>query len=477
MVKDFEKLFVKRELKDVIGINYKGLAILTIMLWVTIIALGHVFGGLEELNRRMVNPYTNWISIYKKGINKNLQFKFIDDFNNNDSIKENFHIRSLTTYNRNFIHLFSSNLKENTSYKYRTIDFENDPLFDAISQSGNVLFREETIEKCDLIITQKVLDDLGYQIAHGNKLRIAFRHTNLLDPSQSGLMFLNIGLVVEEVPSGVSILMSNSLSALLEKDPNFVKSGLSFYSLGDDLELDIKNLAGNNLVDVYKDRTISHLGGDITPIKVILSSRDESKDLIQKLLSKGHCLYYRSDCYESDLEPNKFYYSINLKDTEKVREFRDYSLKYYNVDVPLADVESKENFFLMSRLASLFIFLLVIFSLMSILLFLYSIITSHLNKVKSNLGTLKAFGLSNELVGKLYNTVFIRYFLFASLVSLVLSFIYFVVVKLVLNSNFVLFDYRIGLVWLLILTSLILFFKSTISKILFKSPGNLIYNR
>ena len=141
-------------------------------------------------------------------------------------------------------------------------------------------------------------------------------------------------------------------------------------------------------------------------------------------------------------------------------------------------VESKENFALVSRLTSFIAIILLIFSFLSIVFYINSMLTKHLEKIKQNLGTLKAFGLNNRFlvstyVGIIFMFMIISVFL-GFLISLFLAFIEKLTFKIPIID---LFDYRIYLAIFVILIISTVTSYNSIKKILLKTPGDLIYNR
>lgn len=131
-------------------------------------------------------------------------------------------------------------------------------------------------------------------------------------------------------------------------------------------------------------------------------------------------------------------------------------------------------------------FLLIAFSILSICLFVSNLLRTHLNKVKMNLGTYKAFGLGDKQSTGIYLTIMLRYIVSGILISLVIAFIFGTLINYFFKSRFKLedlVDYFILfntttivlVLFILIITILVSYFN--INKILSKTPGDLIYNR
>ena len=84
-------------------------------------------------------------------------------------------------------------------------------------------------------------------------------------------------------------------------------------------------------------------------------------------------------------------------------------------------IEEKNNFDLFNKVANLLSFSLIIFSVFSMVLFITNLIVSHISKNRKNLGTLKAFGMSNNNVIYVYSSISVIIILIAFLVSFLIS--------------------------------------------------------
>ncbi len=190
------------------------------------------------------------------------------------------------------------------------------------------------------------------------------------------------------------------------------------------------------------------------------------------------------------------YLSVNFKNIDKVEEFSDYLVKTLNtgsegeqsnvIEIDTAKIKDKKNFLYIMNITLIITFLLIAFSILSICLFVSNLLRTHLNKVKMNLGTYKAFGLGDKQSTGIYLTIMLRYIVSGILISLVIAFIFGTLINYFFKSRFKLedlVDYFILfntttivlVLFILIITILVSYFN--INKILSKTPGDLIYNR
>lgn len=201
---------------------------------------------------------------------------------------------------------------------------------------------------------------------------------------------------------------------------------------------------------------------------------------------------------EPDMEFHNDYLCINFKKNglDSVESFSKYVLKNLNsenvkeetnvIAVDSGAVKEKKNFNYIAKMTLLISLLLIIFSILAISLFISNLLKTHLNKVKMNLGTFKAFGLSDKESINIYLKIMMNFIFTGILFSLVIAFAFGKIIDKFFSSwlniedqtaYFRLFDIRTYLLlFIIILVSTIVSFLN-IKKILSKTPGDLIYNR
>ncbi|MCA1764545.1 MAG: hypothetical protein LC664_16355, partial [Flavobacteriales bacterium] len=148
------------------------------------------------------------------------------------------------------------------------------------------------------------------------------------------------------------------------------------------------------------------------------------------------------------------------------------------IEIDTRQVEVKENFALVSSLTWTISVILLAFGVLSIILFVNNLLRTHLFKVRTNLGTFKAFGLSNSFLNTIYLKI-ISVFLF---IAILIAFLLAGIVDLI--EHFIYEESRFNIIspWvlvailLLVVVSLFISFRTS-KRILGDTPGNLIYNR
>jgi len=122
-------------------------------------------------------------------------------------------------------------------------------------------------------------------------------------------------------------------------------------------------------------------------------------------------------------------------------------------------------------------------------MFISNVLSRHLDKIKNNIGTFKAFGISNKALLKIYFTLTLWFIISSMIISFLISTAFgylggirggLALVNATIEPGeryFDMFNY-----WLLASTLIIILVTMTViyftaNKILKRTPGDLIYNR
>ena len=154
---DFKKLFSKVEFRAICGESNRSLYFLTLIVLLTLLALGHVFGGFNNLRTSMNNPYTNWVNV------ENRYQDSKEDANEAlyDTIQEDptlFDVKSVKPYQKYYFDVFhpdSSNFKR---ISFRNVSME-DPIRSVIMNPQNIIQEFEVDNPyCSVIISEELLE-------------------------------------------------------------------------------------------------------------------------------------------------------------------------------------------------------------------------------------------------------------------------------------------------------------------------------
>ena len=239
-----------------------------------------------------------------------------------------------------------------------------------------------------------------------------------------------------------------------------------------------------------------HTGYDIViSFDPDLESYDELETVFKWLKNADelkHFSFYRNHHYSLSNKTKTDSFdaiSINFNNLDNIRAFKNYLSVNHEIEIELSQIKAKENFNFVSKLTLIISLILIIFSILSISMFVSHIFKEHLDKIRSNLGTFKAFGLYDITLKRIYLQIIYTFITQAMLLSLFLSWIfgkingirYFIsLFGLKIEDRetyFQLFNFTTGIAIFLIISISFLVLYSKATHILNESPGNLIYGR
>ncbi len=483
---EFEKIFRKREYDELVGDSRRDLYVLTIILFVTFAALAHIFGGQKELKLRMANPFSNWVNIPVSNVSGENIPKMVKELENPDLL-DSFEILDAKYYQINWLKALKKSLDKTRKIRLRSVDFGS-PVSGAILSETNVIHEcVNGMGDCTIIVTEEVLQDLEYFDYQDSMFLPVYE--NSYDEYKLTLL-LPISHIVKELPDNVDMVVSSTFMSLLNSNvqkSNFLNQNnsriISFFADSRIKQEDILPHIPDSIEisDVkYLDFHVN--GKDYVKHQVKLYTRLHFLEILEiqrNMVQFEYYSYIDFFCNESvEYDIHEHYYALNFKNLSKIKEFRDFAKNEYDINISLAQVESKDNFYLISRLAKLFIYLLIGFAMFSIIIFLQSIIKNHLDKIKPILGTLKAFGLKDQKIRSLYLHVIFKFYNMASLIAFSIMILYYVT-QLCLKATlfYDVFNFKLLIIWIALSLLLFIFFYRYTAKVLFKSPGDLVYNR
>jgi hypothetical protein len=211
----------------------------------------------------------------------------------------------------------------------------------------------------------------------------------------------------------------------------------------------------------------------------IFNSIMKSPDL--KDYSKILHRYYRYDFPqnpESTISYDKISVSFNV--LTKVRLFEKFLFDKYALVVEMSKVKDKENFIAISILTITMASMLLIFSIISVGLFVFNLLKTHLEKIKTNLGTFKAFGLSNKDLQSIYKGIVRRFYLRALIISYAGATVLDILIVKIFFRELKIFHLfslytlcAIFVIWVIVEWV----FSQSSKTILVNTPGDLIYGR
>jgi ABC-type antimicrobial peptide transport system permease subunit len=113
--------------------------------------------------------------------------------------------------------------------------------------------------------------------------------------------------------------------------------------------------------------------------------------------------------------------SIEFPNKDKIRDFKTFLFKTYDLSIELGQIEAMENYNFVTKLTRIISIILMVFSIVSISLFVSNLMQNHLEKIKMNIGTFLAFGIDSKSLERVYLSLIYLVILGALSIGLLVS--------------------------------------------------------
>lgn len=435
-MKQYLKLLLAREAKEVIGKKGSNLWLLTLVLVATFASIAFSEGSMIYLRDKMEDPFTNWVSIAKSTDEES--FKDFRDSLFLDENKEKYDYREVlmdqyTNYN----------IMGKGKFKYPSVRFFehiNTPLVDAILSEENI------VKGCEVDPSLLIDNTMGFIITLDIAKQLGYSEDEL--PAYISYLAVNEGadtlglkLVMDEFyPVAVPVLavvrrLPNNvdmMSANFFYEQQHVNSDVTYpfdfkyheseylhrltYYVSDNVNRSIfEEFVKENVDDTLKtklqffDVSVDYLDlkswkpGAI--LKIDLGDERLPRAVFQQLANSIEKRFGTEEVrrvhkleYGLNHAERGSFLSIEFKSLNHIREFEDFA-KRNGIQLEMEQVHSKENFNAVTVMAGILSAAMVIFSIVCIIMFMVNMLQSYFQKVKRNIGTFKAFGMNaNELI-------------------------------------------------------------------------------
>lgn len=498
----------------VLGKHYSNLWLLISVLTLTFLAISFSNASLEYLSFKMNDPFINWVDIKNDrgegditGLMKGLT---------DSTVREEYHFVDLQmdyTTNRNFFG------KDDDIIQYLSIRFfqsiAGNPLMASILDDENVVdgasveYSMLTDDMVGVIITQDVLKRLGYTDKPafidflgasdgadelGFDLLLQYRYARFPIP---------VLAIVKRLPGNMDIISTRYFYAQLENDMTYPfnlnnreYASSAHYFVPEAVDADefssfLRTIYGKECdvrpsfipsIVTYAKGTVIGISGpyraEIDPFEV--KSIDDA--VRQKFGELGVKRVFDSKYIDRTM-PQGDYISVQFSDLSRIRDFETYVKDTYKVKIEMSQINAKENFNAVSVMANILSWAIVVFSIMCIILFIVNLFQSYFQKVKRNLGTFKAFGISNKQLISVYVLIMLLTISVSITASLCLSYTMEAILPLLgimkdgTFNYFMLWNAKTFYSIVIILVASMLTVFMVMRRLLSTTPGNLIYDR
>lgn len=507
--KESFRLFFKKELQVIFGKNKSNWWILFVMFLVTILSISFSKSSLKYLENKMNDPFINWVNVQNREdapISKLIselsdpeKSKILAkryEFNN---VEENIY------RNLNFI---SKNNKI-TPFDGRTIK-STSPILERILSPENLLWGRNILmnpKGLGLIVTKDMLSRLDY-IEPPLFIHIAYPYdttkTNLVRDLKLKTSYDYFGspipviAIVNQLPGMMSFLCSEHFVQQKDNQENTFDLTKTEYLNSIEFAIEDKSFSKEKLSAFLKTLTIepfqidesieSNSYKDYSLIKVTFESISTRKlGIISESLNKKFNSFKLYRVYSYNMTNQKIeiptdYLSIDFNRLDSIQSFAKWANTECGVKIDMTQIDAKKNFSIISRLGNLLSIVIVAISIAFIVIFLINLFRSHFEKVKKNIGTFKAFGMSNNWLIKVYMSVMTVMIISALFTALLVSLFFQYITSLIgtLNEGAPIFDVLSNVTIYSLIATITFALGAiyyTVNKLLKCTPGDLIYER
>ncbi len=524
--KAYQPLFMKKESRILYGKNNLNIILVMSITMLTLLASGFANGSLDYIKKKYDDPFINWLTIHLPDFrNGEKDITFYTKKLLNESNLKRFSIKQIDTYKDFWLRFFSNKSLEHSWSKGRTISYDDRILEDILGFDNLILgqsFKEEN--DLSIILTEKMLKKLNYSLED----KFIYLNNSEQNPfSKTDSIFrvpIPIRAIVKSIPGKLDFIVTDNFYLAFK---NFENSVFDFKGdqsrsiallIGPDkakaekLKVDIDRLLESTSFDCLTNidtcDQVSSVKLWMVSVTFNLTPEDfkVTEDLFNSIKNLPsydkkqiiRILYYGNPQL-SNIPPFDNYLSINLGEggLDQIDSISKFIYDEFNENVEEGDqmsliqidssmIKEKKNFNYVGKTTFFIAAMLIIFAVLAISLFLSNLLKSHLTRVKMNIGTYKAFGLSDQESTRIYLLIMLRFigicitggFLLACGLGFLIE--YLVSYNLRMEGNveyFRIYDFNTLILIVLILGISISVSYLNIHKILSKTPGDLIYNR
>ena len=504
-----------------LGKNYSNLWLLTAVLVATFLAIAFSNASLDYLSYKMDDPFINWVDIKNDfGDGKFQELVYALD---SDKNKEIYHYTQFQNDYLTSMLFFDKDCEEQLYLRCRFFQDLSTPLVEKILEKDNVVknWRIADLSSVNensigVVITEEAMKKMGYAQAPSfiNHMSwclseyVAMDYAVDLPIKDHFKVPVPVLGVVKKLPGNVDMISSTYLYKQYQNDTSYPFNLCTdrcarnlIYFIPAEVDMNKFEETVNDIASAYTSASIiadpnSFYVPEIIPFKdgqfVVFDCYDEqlsyqtwtdiNTELMKTYGDKDVHRVYEYDFSEYEL-PYTSFLSVNFYDLHKLRDFEMYVSENFKVKIEMSQINAKENFNAVSVMGHILSWGIVVFAIVCIILFIVNLLQSYFQKVKRNLGTFKAFGISNRDLISVYVLIMAAIILAAILMSVSVTWLIQGLMHVLGILKDGIFDYL--LLWsgktvvsiAIIILAAIYTVYSVMHKLLKATPGDLIYDR
>lgn len=528
-------LLMRRERNAVMGHRAMGIWMLSAVLIATFLSIAFSAGSMSYLDEKMNDPYTYWLNVTKSDSAGSIILSDVSDSLKYDSLlaKHYKYDNAQITISYSSPLLSKDGVQEIFHTQYYE-DLGNDLIRKVLDESNVIESNGETVaipfdsidpNSMGVIITEDAMMQLGY----ADKNYPAYVNLNIPANGADTLGFsvfadesnkyvaapIPLLAVVKRLPMHKDMIASRymylqykdnkDMATFQMCNENYIRNLYFFVPEGvTNFEEEVKKAIPDSLrdtefqTDANEQRQALYRSWKKGRIKRIFylgypnifHVNQIEKNILDKLADYGVERIYdynlNDSVDESSLEKEMYDgLSIHFTQLDSIRAFDKFlTIKWgKRLQVEMTQVNAKENFNSVSTMANILTIALIIFSIIAIVIFIVNMMQSYFQKVKRNLGTFKAFGISTKELIKVYMTIILGIVIIALAIALSVTW----GVELLLQlfdctkeggaPHLILWNYRTLFAIVIILSSTVVSILIVMRQLLKQTPGDLIYDR
>lgn len=518
LLNEDQRLLIKRESKVVLGPHAVNLWLLTLVLTATFLAIAFSAGSTDYLDDKMNDPFTNWVNIDLLGADDEVA-GFLKTILDDDSVKSRFGYDGVQTEVNSSLNIVDIN---GSPRLLSTLFYENlssdliKAVLDDDNLEGDCSISPDRLSDSSLgiVMTADALSHLGY--TENQWPAYVDYHSKSNNADTLGIAMLDDGIyaraplpllaVVKRLPMNKEAIASKYLNEMRIKSGSdcpidlnhenyakelfyFVPNGIEGFT-ADSLRAWLPSQMGGYIDDVLpQSQTMDRLrpwreGAIIriyTRAGTTLSEINRLESEVSgRFLPMGVQRIYNYDTMELDgytMRDNVI--STHFATLDSISAFEYFVKDVSGLQIEMTQINAKKNFWAVSEMAGILTAAMIIFSLVSIIIFIVNMMHNYFQKVKRNLGTFKAFGVSNSGLIKVYAVIILG--IVAVALGITLASVWLIEIVLPLRED----NYPYLVLWnpmtkwavVIISLSVLACVFIVMKRLLRSTPGDLIYDR
>ena len=524
-------LLMRRESRVVLGRRAVNLWLLVLVLTATFFAIAFSAGSTAFLEEKMNDPFTNWVNIDLNGtgteeesidsIIKKLKNVLNDTSTQNGKIpiRNRYGFDGVQTEINSSLNLVATN----GSRKLFSTLFYEDLSSDLIAA---VLDEENVINSCciapdsiicnsiGIIMTLDAIRSLGYDQNslpafidyHSKSVGADTLGINMLYDGNYARAPLPLLAVVKRLPMNKDAVTSKYLNEIRLNIGADCPIDMNHESYARELFFFVPSEVADFEKAKIQDALIDSLRGCIDEVLEQSQVKEKLRPWktgkiwrvytipgvsLSAIISIEQCIldFYADSGVERIYNyevPDKVNYttrdnviSVHFIHLDSISSFEHYVKELSGLQIEMTQVNSKKNFWAVSAMANILTAAMIVFSIISIIIFIINMMQSYFQKVKRNLGTFKAFGISTSELTRVYVVIIVGIVVAALVLAMIVVWLTELLLPLKEGeyNSLILWNRKTMWAVIIILASTICSILFVMHRLLRQTPGDLIYDR